>query len=164
MGHGVSADRGMCHCVAYMKAGPNPCCCCLMSDWIYRERCALATGTFLLPNAAINHRTSQLISQQRHLVVDMELIYYSGFLISAVLAILLISVYLILAKVHRWITRCVISWKHDAKEPPYPNINLDRINRESAQNHSLLETATNLFWEHGKTYKTKRNGRVMIRT
>jgi cytochrome P450 len=73
-------------------------------------------------------------------------------------------VYLILAKVHRWITRCVISWKHGAREPPYPKIDLDRINRESAQNHSLLETATNLFWEHGKTYKTKRNGRVMIRT
>lgn len=55
-------------------------------------------------------------------------------------------------------------WKYGAKEPPHFNIDLNRINRESTQDHKSLETATKLFWKYGKTYKTKRGGRAMIRT
>src|SRR5881394_294666 len=51
-----------------------------------------------------------------------------------------------------------------AKTHHSQTFDLDEINRKSAQNQNFLDIATHLFNKHGKTYKTKRAGRVFIRT
>ena len=93
-----------------------------------------------------------------------SLVDYSRLPVPLTIVVLLVSAYFFLPWAKKSLTRYVLVWKHGAKEPPHPDIDMDRINRESAQNHTFLETETKLFWEHGKTYKTKRDGKVKIRT
>ncbi|KAF1961218.1 n-alkane-inducible cytochrome P450 [Byssothecium circinans] len=84
--------------------------------------------------------------------------------LSILILILSVPVVLLYSKFNRWLTRSLLAWKYGCKEPPRPNINLDEINRTSAQNFTFLDTTTRLFNDHGKTYKTRRGGRVFIRT
>lgn len=84
--------------------------------------------------------------------------------LSILVVILSIPVFVFSSKLNRWLTRSLLAWRYDYKEPPHPNINLDEINRTSAQNYTFLDTSTRLFNQHGKTYKTKRGGRVFVRT
>jgi cytochrome P450 len=88
----------------------------------------------------------------------------TSFPLSILIAVLCFPVYLVSSKLNRWLTRRVLARKYGCKEPPRPNLDLDDINRKSAQNQNFLDTATRLFNEYGKTYKTKRAGRVFIRT
>lgn len=83
----------------------------------------------------------------------------------SILALIFSGLALVLSPTfNRWLTRSLLAWRYGCKEPPRPNINLDEINRTSAENYTFLDTTTRLFKEHGKTYKTKRGGRVFIRT
>lgn len=68
------------------------------------------------------------------------------------------------SKFNKWLTRSLLTWRHGCKEPPRPKINLDEINRTSAQNYTSLDTTTHLFNEYGKTYKTNRGDKVFLRT
>ncbi|KAF2713984.1 cytochrome P450 [Pleomassaria siparia CBS 279.74] len=85
-------------------------------------------------------------------------------LLPALIAAFCFPAYLLSPKLNKWLTRRVLIRRYGCKDPPQPNLNLDEINRESAQNQSFLDTATRLFNEHGKTHKAKRAGRVFIRT
>jgi cytochrome P450 len=76
----------------------------------------------------------------------------------------LLPILVFFTKIRTWASRSLLAWRHGCKEPPHPNINLDEISRTSAQNFTSLETTTRLFNEIGKTYKTKRGGRVFLRT
>jgi hypothetical protein len=89
---------------------------------------------------------------------------FTSISLSILVSILSILILLLPSKFNRWITRSLLAWRHGCKEPPYPNINLDDINRTTALNYTFLDTTTQLFNEHGKTYKTVRGGRVFIRT
>jgi len=72
--------------------------------------------------------------------------------------------YILATKFRPWLVRCYLAWSYHCREPPHPHIDLDKINQVSGRNHNLLDTATGLFNKYGKTYKTRRGGRVFIRT
>jgi cytochrome P450 len=83
----------------------------------------------------------------------------NSILVSILIVNLFIPVLLFSPKVNRWFTRVLLAWGHACKVSPHPN-----INRISAQNNTLVNTTIRLFIEHGKTWKTKRDGRAFIRT
>ena len=108
--------------------------------------------------------TSNVTLRYPDYIATMVLVSHIESSVYALVAILIVAVYLLLPSIYKRLTRYSLTWKHGCKEPPRPQIDLDSINRDSAQNSSSLKTATRLFWKYGKTYKTKRNGRTMIRT
>jgi hypothetical protein len=94
-------------------------------------------------------------------VDTMELVL-SRLIIST--AILLISSYIFVPRVARWLSRRALVRKHQCKEPPQLPLDLAEINQKAAKEHRFLETTTRLFNEYGKTYKARRAGRTIIRT
>jgi cytochrome P450 len=84
--------------------------------------------------------------------------------LSPLIFVLFVTVLLFYSRLNKWFGESLLAWTHSCREPPCPNINLDEINRESAQNHTFLDTTTQLFNTHGKTYKASRGERVFIRS
>lgn len=89
---------------------------------------------------------------------------FISFRVAIPFGILISLLYVVYPGIARWLVRQTLARKNGCVELPHLPLDLDKINKQVAQQHRFLETTTRLFYEYGKTYKAIRAGRTIIRT